>query len=320
MKGMRMAVYAGALTAAIGTGVAALAAHDADDAMTAQSGGTQERRERADRDRDRRDGRQVFVMPGDRQVIRLDGRGSQIGVLVSDPETAAEQGVKIDRVDDGSPAAKAGVHQGDRVVEFDGERVRSTRQLTRLVQETPSGRAVKMVVQRGGDRRTLDITPEADRLASFDRRVEPGLELDIEREVERGLRDLPQRIEPFLNFNWRDGGLPGPMSRGRLGVQVQPLNDQLAEYFGARDGGVLVAGVTADSPASKAGLKAGDVITKVNGASVKDTGELMEALGDVKDDGAVTLDIVREKKASTVKATIERPRTTTRSTRGMRPA
>ena len=320
MKGMRMAVYAGALTAAIGTGVAALAAHDADDAMTAQSGGTQERRERADRDRDRRDGRQVFVMPGDRQVIRLDGRGSQIGVLVSDPETAAEQGVKIDRVDDGSPAAKAGVHQGDRVVEFDGERVRSTRQLTRLVQETPSGRAVKMVVQRGGDRRTLDITPEADRLASFDRRVEPGLELDIEREVERGLRELPQRIEPFLNFNWRDGGLPGPMSRGRLGVQVQPLNDQLAEYFGARDGGVLVAGVTADSPASKAGLKAGDVITKVNGASVKDTGELMEALGDVKDDGAVTLDIVREKKASTVTATIERPRTTTRSTRGMRPA
>ena len=320
MKGMRMAVYAGALTAAIGTGVAALAAHDADDAMTAQSGGTQERRERADRDRDRRDGRQVFVMPGDRQVIRLDGRGSQIGVLVSDPETAAEQGVKIDRVDDESPAAKAGVHEGDRVVEFDGERVRSTRQLTRLVQETPSGRAVKMVVQRGGDRRTLDITPEADRLASFDRRVEPGLELDIEREVERGLRELPQRIEPFLNFNWRDGGLPGPMSRGRLGVQVQPLNDQLAEYFGARDGGVLVAGVTADSPASKAGLKAGDVITKVNGASVKDTGELMEALGDVKDDGAVTLDIVREKKASTVKATIERPRTPTRSTRGMRPA
>ena len=318
MKGMRMAVYAGALTAAIGTGVAALAAHDADDAMTAQSGGTQERRERVDRDR--REERQVFVMPRDRQVIRLDGRGSQIGVLVSDPESAAEQGVTIDRVDDESPAAKAGVQQGDRVVEFDGERVRSTRHLTRLVQETPSGRAVKMVVQRGGDRRTLDITPEPDRLASFDRRVEPGLELDIEREVERGLRDLPQRIEPFLNFNWRDGGIPGPMSRGRLGVQVQPLNDQLAEYFGARDGGVLVAGVTADSPASKAGLKAGDVITRVNGAAVKDTGELMAALGDVKDDGAVTLDIVREKKASTVKATIERPRTTTRSPRGTRPA
>ena len=66
------------------------------------------------------------------------------------------------------------------------------------------------------DRRTLDITPEADRVASFDRRIGPGLdpdlERDIERGIERGLRDLPQRIEPFLNFNWRDGGIPGPMS------------------------------------------------------------------------------------------------------------
>lgn len=322
MKGMRMAVYAGALTAAIGTGVAALAAHDADDAMTAQSGGTQERRDRSDRDRDRerREERQVFVMPGDRQVIRLDGRGSQIGVLVSDPEGAAEQGVTIDRVDDESPAAKAGVQEGDRVVEFDGERVRSTRQLTRLVQETPSGRRVKMVVQRGGDRRTLDITPEADRVASLDRRVEPGIELDIEREVERGLRDLPQRLEPFLNFERRFDGLPGGMGRGRLGAQVQPLGDQLADYFGAKDGGVLVAGVTADSPASKAGLKAGDVITKVNGTAVKDTGDLMDALADVKDDGAVTLDIVRDGKATSVKATIAKPRPPTRPARSTRPA
>lgn len=318
MKGMRMAVYAGALTAAIGTGVAALAAHASDDAMTAQSGGTQERRERADRDR--REERQVFVMPGDRQVIRLDGRGSQIGVMVSDPEGTADQGVTIDRVDEASPAAKAGLKDGDRVVEFDGERVRSTRQLTRLVQETPSGRTVKMVVHRGADRRTLDITPEADRVAAFDRRVEPGLELDLDRDLERGLRDLPQRLEPFLNFERRFDGIPSLMGRGRLGAQVQPLGDQLAEYFGAKDGGVLVAGVTADSPASKAGLKAGDVITKVNGAAVKDTAALMNALGDVKDDGAVTLDIVRDRKASTVKATIEAPRTRTRPTRGTRPA
>jgi S1-C subfamily serine protease len=320
MKGMRMALYAGALTAAIGTGVAGLAAHASDEAMTAQVGGPQERQSRADRDRERREERQVFVMPGDRQVIRLDGRGSQIGVMVSDPDGTADPGVKIDRVDESSPAAKAGVKEGDRVVEFDGERVRSTRQLTRLVQETPSGRTVKMVVQRGGDRRTLDITPEADRVATFDRRVEPGLELDLDRDLERGLRDLPQRLEPFLNFERRFDGMPGMMGRGRLGAQVQPLGDQLAQYFGAKDGGVLVAGVTADSPASKAGLKAGDVITKVNGAAVKDTGDLMDALGDVKDDGAVTLDIVRDRKASTVKATIEAPGAPKRPARGTRPA
>lgn len=312
MKGMRMAVYAGALTAAVGFGVAGLAAR-AGDAQAVPS----EQRDRAER----REERQVFVMPGDRQVIRLDGRGSQIGVLVRDPE-GAEQGVTIDRVDPGSPAEKAGVKEGDRVLEYDGERVRSTRQLTRLVQETPADRTVKMTVQRGGDRRTLDITPSAgDRMSWNERRIGPEIDLDIEREVERGLerglRDLPRRMEPYFNF--RFDGVPGLGARGRLGVQVQPLTGQLGEYFGAKDGGVLVAGVTTDSPAAKAGLKAGDVITKVNGDAVNDTGDLMEALADVKDDGAVTLEILRDRKASTVKATLE-PRRPARSRQGNRPA
>jgi C-terminal processing protease CtpA/Prc len=312
MKGQRLAVYAGLLTTAIGFGVAGVAARTPDEGQNS----TTQRRERAERDR--RDDRQVFVMPGDRQVIRLDGRGSQIGVLVRDPENAADQGVTIDRVDENGAAQKAGVREGDRVVEFDGEKVRSTRQLTRLVQETPSGRTVKMTVLRGSDRRTLDITPQADEMASFDRRIGPDLEREIERGVERGLRALPQRIEPFFDFHF-DGAMPAMGGRGRLGVQVQLLNDQLAEYFGVKDGGVLVSRVTADSPAAKAGLKAGDVITKVNGAAVKDAGDLMEAIGEVKDDGAVTIDILRDKKASTVKATVEKP-TAARSSRRTRPA
>lgn len=329
MKGQRMAMYAGVLATAIGIGVAGLAARASDGAQTTGAGQrerTERDRTRADRDRardERREERQVFVMPGDRRVIRLDGRGSEIGVLVSDPE-GADQGVRIDRVDEDSPAEKAGVQEGDRVVEFDGERVRSTRQLTRLVQETPSGRTVKMTVQRGTDRRTVDITPEADRAAARDRRIGPEIELDIEREIERGLRDLPQRMEPYFDFRWREPGLPRadglPLAgRGRLGVQVQPLGGELGEYFGAKDGGVLVAGVTPESPAAKAGLKAGDVITKVNGEAVKDPGDLVEALGDVKDDGAVTLDILRDRKASSVKATLA-PRRPARTSRSTRPA
>lgn len=308
MKGQRLAMYAGVLAAAIGFGVTGLAAR----AGEAQ---TTERRERADRDR--RDQPRVFMGPDDRRVIRLDGRGSQIGVLVSDPENATDQGVAIDRVDEDGPAEKAGVREGDRVVEFDGEKVRSTRQLTRLVQETPSGRTVKMTVLREGDRRTLDITPTADRVAgNFEWRMDRDLEREIERGVEQGLRELPRRMEPLLNFRFDD--MPGFGMRGRLGVQVQPLNEQLGEYFGAREG-VLVSSVTPDSPAAKAGVKAGDVITRVNGEGVKDTGDLVGALADVKEDGAVSLDIVRDKKSATLKATIERPRPSTRS-RGNRPA
>ena len=108
--------------------------------------------------------------PGTR-VMQLDRGGSRLGVMVSDADDAARPGVRIDDVDAGSAAAKAGAKEGDLVVEFDGERVRSARQLTRLVQETPPGRAVKMTVQRGPTRQTLDVTPEAE--AMFSTRLAP---------------------------------------------------------------------------------------------------------------------------------------------------
>lgn len=305
MKGQRMAVYAGLLTTAVVAAVAGLAARGGD----ALTGGSQ----RADRERQVE--RQIYVAPGDRRVIQLDGRGSQLGVMVSDVNDAT--GVRVDSVEEGSAAAKGGVKAGDIVVEFDGERVRSARQLTRLVQETPAGRAVKMAVRRGSDRQTLDVTPDARESFAWNGRLGADLEREIES-LERGLRDLPERIEPLYNFRF-DGGLPAPGGRGRLGVQVEGLSDQLATYFGVKEGGVLVAGVTADSPAAKAGVKAGDVITKVNGEAVKDPGDLVRALADVKDDGAVALDIVRDRKATSLTATIE-PRRPSRPARGGRPA
>jgi S1-C subfamily serine protease len=307
MKGQRMAVYAGLLTTAVVTAVAGLAARGGD----AQTSGETRRA-----DRERQVERQIYVAPGDRRVIQLDGRGSQLGVMVSDVDDAT--GVRVDTVEEGSAAAKGGVKAGDIVVEFDGERVRSARQLTRLVQETPAGRAVKMTVRRGGGRQTLDVTPEARESFAWNGRLGPEIEREIERGVEQGLRDLPERIEPFLNFRF-DGGIPAMGARGRLGVQVEGLSDQLATYFGVPDGGVLVAGVTADSPAAKAGVKAGDVITKVNGEAVKDPRDLVRALGDVKDDGTVALDVVRDRKATSLKATIE-PRRPSRPARGGRPA
>jgi S1-C subfamily serine protease len=308
MKGQRMAVYAGLLATAVATAVAGLAAR-ADEAQTSS--------ETRRADRDRRVERQVYAAPGDRRTIQLDGRGSQLGVMVSDLESGGNGGVRIDEVEAGSAADKAGVKAGDIVIEFDGERVRSARQLTRLVQETPAGRAVTMAVRRGSDRQTLNVTPEAREAFVWNGRLGPELEREIERGVERGLRDLPERIEPFFDF--RFDGMPSMGSRGRLGVELERLSDQLAAYFGATSGGVLVGAVTPESPAAKAGVKAGDVITRVNGTAVKDSRDVIAALRDVTDDGVVTLDIVRDKKATSLKATIEQRRPS-RPARLARPA
>jgi serine protease Do len=88
---------------------------------------------------------------------------------------------------------------------------------------------------------------------------------------------------------------------------VQELTPQLASYFGA-DAGVLVESVSDDSPAARAGLRAGDVITTVNGNPVRTRVDLMRELANQA--GTVTIGIVRDKKSSTVSATLEqlRPR------------
>jgi membrane-associated protease RseP (regulator of RpoE activity) len=107
-----------------------------------------------------------------------------------------------------------------------------------------------------------------------------------------------------------EGGAPGNftfmLGRGRLGVNVQELTPDLAAYFGVKDG-LLVNSVQADTPAAKAGLKAGDVIGTVNGKAVTTPNELIKELADK--DGDVTIGVTRDKKPLSLKATLE-PRKT----------
>jgi serine protease Do len=243
-------------------------------------------------------------------LMMLDGRGSQLGVMVSDLDAKEGAGVKVDEVTVDSAAGKAGLKAGDVVVEFDGERVRSARQFTRLVQETPDGRTVKIAVLRDGKRQTLDATPEA-------RSFSWNMDIDgdrIRREIERGMQQVPQRFEYRIDPDM----IPGMrlMSRGRLGVTVESLSPQLADYFGVKEGGALVSAVTRDSAAEKAGIKAGDVITSVNGGRVRDADSLSREIGDATGT-ELSIGIVRDKKETTLKATIEtrrpdRPRANSR--------
>jgi serine protease Do len=245
-----------------------------------------------------------------REMMVLDGRGSRLGVMVRDLEaaevtSAVPGGVKIEDVDRDGPAEKAGLKSGDVVVEYDGERVRSARQFTRLVQETPEGRQVNLAVVRDGKRQSLSATPEA-RAFSWNMDIDGDR---IRREVERGMRGLDGLREfqvdpPAFNFRFDPDVWASPTGRRRLGVTVDSLSDQLAQYFGATEGGALVTSVGTGSPAEKAGLKAGDVITSINGDPVRDAGavasELWQASGD-----EVTIGYLRDRKAATTKATLE---------------
>lgn len=246
--------------------------------------------------------------PGDRPVdgrplrwfeIR-GGSGSELGVTVRDVDQAdvkreglaASAGAAVDDVRGGSPAARAGLRIGDVIVEFDGERVRSARQLTRLVQETPAGVTVKMVVMRGGKRIEVEIVPEE------------GSGLRIGDERFKALLEWLQRLPQDFDRAFPELGFQPGMRPGRLGANVTELDPQLAEYFGVGNG-VLVSSVTRNMPGANAGLRAGDVIISVNDVPVGNTQDLRRQVSKLEDGQAFSLGVVRDKKETTLKGKLE---------------
>jgi len=225
-------------------------------------------------------GRGRFVMPGPLEMFAAPG--SQLGMSVRElrsgevsSATLEAGGVMVEEVRADSPASKAGLKRGDIITEFGGERVRGVRHFLRLVTETPAGRAVKATIVRGGERQVLSVTPE-----------------------------MPDRDRFTLSIP--DVRLPRPdifNPRGRLGVTLAPLTDQLASYFGVKEG-VLVSAVEPDSPAAQAGLKAGDVITSVAGHAVNDPADVSARIREATPGLPMDVRVVREKKEVTLKATI----------------
>jgi serine protease Do len=226
------------------------------------------------------------------QVFKSFGLGGRLGVSVRDVGNedlksgkGPTQGVIVEDVESDSPAQKAGIKNGDVIVEYDGERVRSTRQFTRLVQESAIGRQVPLIVTREGQRVPLNVERRTDE--SF-------------RYVDELVR-IPKKVAPAAPK------LDGLFSfgAGRLGISVQELSPQLADYFGTKDG-VLVSAVTDNSNASKVGLKAGDVITSFDNQSVTGTSELVRRVQRLNSGDEFTIGVVRDKKTMTLKGKYER--------------
>jgi serine protease Do len=219
--------------------------------------------------------------------------GASIGMTVRDRDVDAPadgSNVVVVAVMRDGPAEKAGFRPDDEVTVFDGERVRSARQFRRLVGETVPGRQVRATVLREGRNVELSVTPLAltgSRQGS----------VDLERMRER-FDDLGNRF-PGLG-----DAIGARSARFRLGVVVDDLPPQLADYFGAKDG-VLITEVVEGSPASTAGLKAGDVITSVDDRRVASRYDLRRELDASPADREVAIGLIRDKREMSVKARLE---------------
>ena len=214
------------------------------------------------------------------------------------------RGVGITRVIADSPAEKAGLRKDDVILHLDGENVTSVRKLNRLVSEIAPDHAVKITISRNGAEQELTATMGKRKGLSSAR--------DLFSEQPRAWKwESPLDTDKFnrefnLNQNklLNNGDLSFYFSNSRrIGVSTVELTKQLADYFGVTAGkGVLVTSVVEDGPAAKAGVKAGDVITAVDGEEVDSPGDLSRVISRKKE-GDVTLTVIRNKSQQTFRVT-----------------
>lgn len=172
-------------------------------------------------------------------------------------------GVEITVVDHDAPAGKVGLHVHDVILQMNGQPVQGVEQLRRMLHEVPAGRSVTFVISRDGQQQTIGVQL-ADRA-----KTEQDAWMQIHPVPDPDDNTTATLVGP--SGHGAGNGFFGAFTIGTpsVGVELDPLGSQLADYFGIKDGqGLLVKHVAENSPAATAGLRAGDVITKVNGESV----------------------------------------------------
>jgi len=191
--------------------------------------------------------------------------GAYLGVQITavTPQRASalklqeSAGAIITYVDQDGPACHAGLMENDVVVAFDGSKVDGPEQLQGLIHASPPQKTVTLTIVRNGQRKDLKVTLGSWNVMSHARAM-PAIVM--------GAPPPPFHAYP------PDMEIPSfTVLSSRHGLVVESLSPQLSNFFGVPPGhGVLVRSVEGGSPAAAAGLKAGDIILKVNNETVHD--------------------------------------------------
>src|SRR5436853_6084803 len=253
---------------------------------------------------------QIEVLPrvgsDDLNILIGDDGSGWLGVethevtadMAKELKLAAERGVVLGRIVPDSPAAKAGPKENHVVTEINGQRVEGAAQFRRMIHEIPAGRSIQLTVWRDGRTQTISATLGK----SEERRHAMKMVAPTPGTFAFRMPEIPE----IPSMEWDGGRFLG--GQPRLGIDAEDLSGKLGAFFGAPDGeGILVRDVNSGSPAERAGVKAGDVITSLNGDRIRTVGDLREKLSAKRDDKdrTVKLGVLRNK--SDISLTVELP-------------
>ncbi|HEY6446762.1 MAG TPA: PDZ domain-containing protein [Acidobacteriaceae bacterium] len=251
---------------------------------------------------------QIFTVLADDPAYLAHGTPGYLGVATSDidSERATQlklkdtRGAEVVNVDHDAPACKAGIRLHDVILQMNNQLVEGEAQLRRMLRDTPVGRTVSLLISRDGQQQNFTVqlvdrsTLEADAWSQHIP-VEPD--------------DDPIAL-PSASSSFGSGFLSVlGMNSAYTGLELDMLGPQLADYFGVHSGqGLLVKRVDDNSPGSAAGLRAGDVITRVNGRIMATTSQWLHTMHSNRGK-QVELTVVRDRKEATVTIVAGRPKT-----------
>ncbi len=194
------------------------------------------------------------------------------------------QGALIKQVVPDSPADEAGLKQGDIIIKLGKKELIDSDDLSKTVMTMNPGDKVDILIIRDGKEKTIMATLGAGDKEDF----EPKQRFKWFGQQNQG---GPHSKFKTFTFNEDD------FKNSYIGVNLETLTGQLGDYFGVEDGnGILITEVIDDSPAKEAGLKAGDVIIKVDGEEIFDISDIQKAVRQKEKGEEVEITLLRNKK------------------------
>ena len=230
----------------------------------------------------------TLLIAGDQSSVysaeKSSSKKGYLGVSVKElnrhlkKELKADYGVVITSIVYDSPADEYGLMEDDVIQKVNNIKIRRPSTLTRIIRKIKPGEKAKIVVIRDGKTKTITV-----KIGKF-----------------KSGKNYSMAISPDIKvFNRFAGG-------AFLGVQLHELNKDLAAYFGVReDEGALVLEVEEDSPAEAAGMKAGDVIIKIDGEPISEPEDVQDIISELEEDDQIKIEIIRQERKQTLEASLE---------------
>jgi len=233
-------------------------------------------------------------------------KSGYLGLSLREDTMSYEGGALVEHVVSDSPAAKAGLKNGDVIVGFGGDIVRGPAKVTEKLRAAKAGDKVTLDVRRDGKVQKMPVELGERSATVWQFRSDGQLELENSlKTLDEKMPDLQKHMGKLkLYAPGRNRVLIFGRNKPLLGIEMVETTPELRTAMGgSKDAGVLVGKIIAGSAAERGGLKVGDLILSVDGDKVVDSGELAEAISS-REGKTVDLDVVRDKHAMHVKAVL----------------